>query len=107
MGHPMHHDGGHGHGGGMPPMFAIPIPMAMFGMLTAFMFGANVGMMMGRKHPMMEGHGGGPDPMAWKHKMARLKAMKNHHHHGDGSACMCHERGGEPAEREAEEKAGE
>ena len=68
--------GGGGHGA-MPLLF-IPIPMAMFGMLTAFMFGATLGMLMGRKHSMMGGPG--HRMMMWKKGM--------HHHHGMGGPCM-------------------
>ena len=62
--------------GGMG-MFFIPIPMAAFGMCVAFMFGATVGMLWGKKHMMMAG---GKQRMGW-HKGP-------HHHHGEGtSAC--------------------
>jgi hypothetical protein len=106
MGHPMnHHHGGGKHGAGMPPVFAIPFPMAMFGMLTAFMFGANMGAMMGRKMAVMNPAGSEHDAMAWKRKVAAFQAMKGHHHHGDGPACTCRDWHAEKAEPEAEESA--
>jgi hypothetical protein len=65
-----------------PRMLLVPLPMAMFGVVVAFMFGATLGMVMGRKREMMMRtgcEGGKP----WMHR-----GMKRHHHHGDGSpAC--------------------
>jgi hypothetical protein len=65
---------------GMP---SVPLPMAVVGMVIAFMLGATIGMAKSRRHEMMPHHmheGGKP----W---MGR--GMKGHHHHGDGSAACC------------------
>jgi hypothetical protein len=91
MGNPMlHGHGAHGPGsaGSMMPLF-LPVPMAVFGVAVAFMFGATLGMRMGEKRSMMAGRGacgpwmggmGGRDPM--------MSAMA-HHHHGNGAPCCC------------------
>ncbi len=60
-------------------MLSIPLPMAMFGMFVAFMFGATLGMLMGKKHGMMAG--GGSYGMGWK--------KRRHHHHGFGMPACC------------------
>lgn len=76
-------------------MFYVPIPMAMFGVLIAFMFGATLGTMWGRKQGMMGG--GRHHRMGWR---------RGHHHHGYGMAACCCEPQGEMQEmsqRHAEE----
>lgn len=72
--------------GAWPPMVVIPAPMAFFGILAAFIFGATVGVMASKKHEMMGGKGGwgmhGPG-------MRGKRWMKSHHHHGYGMPpCM-------------------
>jgi len=60
-------------------IFYVPIPMAMFGVLIAFMFGATCGTMWGKKQGMMGG--GRHHRMGWQ---------RGHHHHGRGTpACCC------------------
>lgn len=105
MGSPMihSHQGFGSHG--MSPMMAmfVPIPMAIFGVIVAFMFGATLGMKVGEKRsaaagPKMHGPWGGPMPMGgpkpWmKGPMMMGRApwmggMPHHHHHG-GAPCMC------------------
>ena len=83
MGHSMMHHSSQGNGEDWTRIFFIPLPMAMFGVLVSFMFGATIGSMMARKHAMM-----GPGMMGWKHRMGMHKGMR-HHHHGDGPACRC------------------
>ncbi len=87
MGHPMMHHPSHSGSEDWTRMFFIPIPMAMFGVLTAFMFGASLGAMLGRKHAAMgtSGHG----MMAWKHPMGMGTMGMGHHHHGAGPSCRC------------------
>ena len=73
-------------GGSWPQMLCIPLPMAMFGVVIAFMFGTTIGTMMGAKRGMMAasgGHGGGK---MWRHR------RMDHHHHGYGMPpCKCGE----------------
>ena len=119
MGHPMMNHPGHEHGQDWSRMFLIPIPMAMFGVLISFMFGAVVGHAMARKHAPMGPGVPGPmgrgehfGPMAWKHGMGMRMGMGagmgmgiRHHHHGDGPACCCSEPPEHPAEPAGEEPA--
>jgi hypothetical protein len=99
--HAMNHHG-RGHGQDLPMMIpSIPIPMAMFGMIVSFMFGATIGSAIARKHAMMSD--GEYPPMMWKHRMGmggmgmgmhgmgkhRMGMGMMHHHHGDGPACRC------------------
>lgn len=61
----------------------VPLPMMVFGMMAAFMFGAMFGAMMGRRRQMMM-HGGYGKPWMMH------GGMRGHHHHGEGSpACCC------------------
>jgi hypothetical protein len=92
MGHSMMHS----HGGmergtqGRPSPLFLPVPMAVFGVLIAFMFGMTLGMMKGSKHSMGEmSHGGSPG--GWEPGKPWMKgAMRHHHHHHGGSpACCC------------------
>ena len=99
MNHHPGHNGSHAKSGeccdGMQ-MFSIPMPMAMFGMCVAFMFGATIGLMMGKKHSMMG------QPMGWgKHKMMWHKGR--HHHHGFGMPpCGCQDQGETPEMQKVE-----
>jgi len=90
MGHSMmqpHHSGdlaceasGCCGGQGWQSPFFVPVPMAVFGVLIAFMFGRSMG---------ETGHGD------WSAGMGRGKpwmkgGMRHHHHHGAGTtACCC------------------
>lgn len=78
-------------------MMAIPMPMAIFGMMVAMMLGALCGMMMGKKAAMMHGgpmmYGGGYGKKMWK-----KKAMMGHHHHGWGMAACCEPHDHQPQE---------
>jgi len=65
----------------------IPLPIALFGTVVAFMFGATLGIAVSRRREMMmqggmhgEMHGGKP----WMHR-----GMKPHHHHGHGTPACC------------------
>jgi hypothetical protein len=78
---------------GWSGMFCVPIPMAMFGMLVACMFGATMGAMMSRKGAMRHGKMGSH---GWRHRGM-------HHHHGDSMpACGCGEWKTEPEARPLE-----
>jgi hypothetical protein len=70
-----------------PSIPVVPLPMAMFGMVIAFVCGAMLGTMMSHKRGMMMqgGHSG---------RMMH-GGMKGHHHHGEGSAACCCEPHGE------------
>jgi hypothetical protein len=100
MGHPMHESPFPAAHEDFPRMFFIPIPMAMFGVIVSFMFGATIGAMIGKKcsggsgEMKWGGHRGGHahGPGGWGHKMAWKQAMMEHHHHGMGPACRCEER---------------
>jgi hypothetical protein len=66
----------------------VPLPMAMFGAVVAFMFGATVGVTICRKRDMMM-HGGMHHQKHWMQP-----GMRSHHHHGEG-APACREWHGE------------
>ena len=89
----MHHAGGHGSHD-MQGMFFIPIPMAMFGVIVSFMFGATLGSMISRRSMMMGGMHGGGMHGGWKHGGWKMGGM-GHHHHGEGPPCTCAEGSGE------------
>ena len=105
------HNWMHGHGGSdVQGMFCIPAPMAAFGAIVAFMFGAMIGVMVGKKQHMMRGGMmGGPmmrggmmgGGMMGKGMWMKHGGMAAHHHHGHGGPCMCEEEE-EPAEAETE-----
>jgi hypothetical protein len=83
MGYPGMHEkswmGGNQGAVGGPPVMFLPAPMAFFGVLVAFMFGAVMGALLGKKKMMMMGAMGGK---RWGKGM--------HHHHGFGMApCRC------------------
>lgn len=84
MGCPMWAKSDEGDGGSMSPFF-IPAPMAAFGMIIAFMFGALIGAGMVKKRMMMARmygggmHEGGMHGGSWKQGK-----MMHHHHHGWG-----------------------
>ena len=67
---------------GMSPFF-LPVPMAIFGVVVAFMFGVLVGSAVSRKRAMMMSGG-------WSGGM-HSKHIRGHHHHGHG-ALACRER---------------
>jgi hypothetical protein len=129
MGSPMmhgHHQFGSGSGNPMMALF-VPIPMAIFGVMVAFMFGATLGMKIGEKHSAM----GGPSPRGpWMARMGGPKGMMGgmcgpkpgmmghmvsrgpwmaamaHHHHGMGAPCTCdHPEGDAPAAEGMTEEA--
>jgi hypothetical protein len=97
------HGGGGWYGHGSQSPFFVPVPMAMFGVLIAFMFGMTLGMMKGSKrqvegashdHKGWMGHGGhGEWPGGHGHgKPWRKGGKSHHHHHGAGTpACCCAE----------------
>lgn len=100
MGYPMMHNR-RGHDDWVQA-FSIPFPMAMFGVLTAWMFGMTLGLILGKKHAMKAGwdHGKawgkeGGGRMGHKGMMGHHKGKGGmpHHHHGSGTpACtMQHE----------------
>lgn len=71
-------------------IFFIPIPMAMFGMCVAFMFGATIGTIWGKKHGMATNGGRGwMHYKGWKQGMGWKKWGMGHHHHGYGSPPCC------------------
>jgi hypothetical protein len=64
-----------------PSIPLVPLPMAVCGMVIAFVCGATLGKMMSHKRGMMM-HGGYGGP--------RMHGgMKGHHHHGEGSPACC------------------
>jgi hypothetical protein len=118
MGSPMQGHTWHGPGGVMAPLY-LPIPMAIFGVVVSFMFGATLGMKWASKRSMMGGmpmgghmpmgpmgmgskswmHGGmcGPKPGMMMGGMMGDKggmpgpwmAAMAHHHHGNGAPGCC------------------
>jgi hypothetical protein len=99
---------------GFKDIFFIPIPMAMFGMCVAFMFGATIGLLVGKKHRR-----GAYETGPWMHEKGWMhhrgwgpgmgtgwKGWKGggHHHHGFGTPpCYeSHEDLPEPKEASAE-----
>jgi len=74
----------------MVPM--VPLPMAVFGVIVAFMFGATLGMMMGRKREMVMARGNWQGGRPWMRH-----GMKHHHHHGEGSPACCESHSDWPA----------
>lgn len=79
-----------GHGSELSRMFSVPVPAAMFGLVVSMMFGATVGMIVGKKCAMKGYWGHGKEKM-WKAKMGKEmwgKGMMAHHHHEwGGQAC--------------------
>jgi hypothetical protein len=71
-----------------PSIPFVPLPMAMFGMMTAFVCGAMFGAMVSHKRRMMM-HGGHGGPIMHG-------GMKSHHHHGEGSPACCEPHGDWP-----------
>lgn len=67
---------------GMSPFF-LPVPMAIFGVIVAFMFGVLIGSAASRRRAIMSGGwSGGMHDKHSKH------GIRGHHHHGYGApAC--------------------
>jgi hypothetical protein len=71
-----------------PSIPLVPLPMAVCGMVIAFVCGATLGKMMSHKRGMMRGGFGGP---------MMHGGMKGHHHHGEGSPACCEPHGEWPS----------
>lgn len=66
-------------------VMSIPMPLAMFGVVTGFMLGMLLGVMKGKQAGMM---------MSGGHGMHAKKMWKKmHHHHGYGMPACCAEHG--------------